>query len=97
MEIQKEQSTPSNLFDQLVDQYKLEAHINQTAITDLYRAFDVDENRPVAVEILLPTYNNKKQFVEQFIDKMHKVAIPILFKFTKLGAPQMIALTLPAI
>lgn len=73
MEIQKEQAS-SNLFDQLVDQYKLEAHINQTTITDLYRAFDVDENRTVAVEVLLPTYNNKKQFVEQFIDKMHKVA-----------------------
>ena len=74
MESQKDQARPSNLYDQLIDQYKLEAHINQTAITDLYRAFDVDENRAVAVEILLPTFNNKKQFVEQFIDKMNKVA-----------------------
>jgi serine/threonine protein kinase len=74
MEIQKGQAASSNLFDQLIDQYKLEAHVNQTAITDLYRAFDVDENRSVAVEILLPTYNNKKQFVKQFIDKMNKVA-----------------------
>ena len=74
METQKEQARPSNLYDQLIDQYKLEAHIDQTAITDLYRAFDVDENRAVAVEVLLPTFNNKKQFVEQFIAKMNKVA-----------------------
>ncbi len=74
MKNREEKKTSSNLFDQLVDQYKLEAHINQTAITDLYRAFDVDENRSVAVEVLLPTYNNKKQFVEQFITKIHKVA-----------------------
>lgn len=74
MDTQKDQARPSNLFDQLIDQYKLEAHINQTAVTDLYRAFDVDENRPVAVEILLPTFNNKKQFVERFIEKMNKVA-----------------------
>ncbi len=74
MDTQKDQARPSNLYDQLIDQYKLEAHINQTAVTDLYRAFDVDENRPVAVEILLPTFNNKKQFVEQFIKKMGKVA-----------------------
>ncbi len=73
MDTQEDQARPSNLYDQLIDQYKLEAHINQTAVTDLYRAFDVDENRPVAVEILLPTFN-KKQFVEQFIEKMNKVA-----------------------
>jgi serine/threonine protein kinase len=73
MDIQKDQARSSNLYDQLIDQYKLEAHINQTAVTDLYRAFDVDENRPVAIEILLPTFN-KKQYIEQFIEKMNKVA-----------------------
>lgn len=74
MDTQKDQAKPSNLFDQLIDQYKLEAHISQTAVTDLYRAFDVDENRPVAVEILLPIFNNKKQYVAQFIEKMNKVS-----------------------
>ncbi len=74
MDTQKDQARSSNLYDRLIDQYRLEAHINQTAVTDLYRAFDVDENRPVAIEILLPTFNNKKQFVEQFIDKMNKVS-----------------------
>jgi serine/threonine protein kinase len=74
METQKDQARSSNLYDQLIDQYKLEAHINQTAVTDLYRAFDVDENRRVAVEILLPIFNNKKQYVDQFIDKMNKVS-----------------------
>ena len=74
MDTQKEQAKPSNLYDQLIDQYKLEAHISQTAVTDLYRAFDVDENRPVAIEILLPVFNNKKQYVEQFISKMNKVS-----------------------
>ncbi|WP_420644121.1 protein kinase domain-containing protein [Candidatus Leptofilum sp.] len=74
METQKDQAKPSNLFDQLLDQYRLEAHITQTAVTDLYRAFDVDEHCPVAVEILLPIYNNKKQYVDQFIEKMNKVS-----------------------
>lgn len=74
MDTQKDQARSSNLYDQLIDQYKLEAHINQTAVTDLYRAFDVDENRTVAVEILLPTFNSKKQFAEQFVTKMTKVA-----------------------
>ena len=74
METQRDQARLSNLYDQLIDQYKLEAHINQTAVTDLYRAFDVDENRTVAIEILLPTFNNKKLFVEQFVAKMNKVA-----------------------
>lgn len=76
METQKDQarSSNSNLYDQLIDQYKLEAHVNQTAVTDLYRAFDVDENRPVAIEILLPSFNSKKQFADQFVEKMNKVA-----------------------
>ncbi|MEZ4589674.1 MAG: serine/threonine protein kinase [Chloroflexota bacterium] len=74
MDTQKDQAKSSSLFDQLIDQYKLEAHINQTAVTDLYRAFDVDENRPVAIEVLLPIFNNKKQFVDQFIEKMNKVS-----------------------
>ncbi len=74
MDTQKDQARSPNLYDQLIDQYKLEAHINQTAVTDLYRAFDVDENRAVAVEILLPTFNNKKLFADQFTAKMQKVA-----------------------
>lgn len=74
MDTQKDQAKSSSLFDQLIDQYKLEAHINQTPVTDLYRAFDVDENRPVAIEVLLPIFNNKKQFVDQFIEKMNKVS-----------------------
>jgi serine/threonine protein kinase len=74
MESQKDEARASNLYDQLIDQYKLEAHITQTAVTDLYRAFDVDENRSVAVEILLPIFNNKKQYIDQFIKKMNKVS-----------------------
>lgn len=74
MEIPKEQAKPSNLYDQLIDQYRLEAHITQTAVTDLYRAMDVDENRQVAVEILLPIFNTKKHYVDQFIEKMNKVS-----------------------
>ena len=74
MDTQKDQAKPSNLYDQLLDQYRLEAHITQTAVTDLYRAFDVDENCPVAVEVLLPIFNNKKQYVDQFIEKMNKVS-----------------------
>lgn len=74
MDTQKDQAKPSSLYDELLDQYRLEAHITKTAVTDLYRAFDVDEHCPVAVEVLLPIYNNKKQYVDQFIQKMNKVS-----------------------
>ena len=65
--------TKSTLFDQLIDQYKLQEHVAQQSVTDLYLAHDVDENRTVALEIMLPHYARNPEFVERFERKMRKV------------------------
>jgi len=65
--------TKSTLFDQLIDQYKLQEHVAQQRVTDLYLAHDVDENRTVALEIMLPHYAQNQEFVERFERKMRKV------------------------
>lgn len=58
--------------DHFVDQYRLDAHVRQTAVTDLYQAWDVDENMAVMVEILLPSAS--KQYREEFLEKMRQTA-----------------------
>ena len=63
-----------NLFDELVDQYKLEKHLTHSGVTDLFLAYDVDENRPAAVEILLPYLAQNRTYTQQFIEKQRKVA-----------------------
>ncbi len=63
-----------NLFDELVDQYKLEKHLTPTGVTDLYLAYDVDENRSAAVEILLPYLAQNRTYSQRFIEKQRKVA-----------------------
>lgn len=65
--------TVMSLFDQLIDQYKLEKHIAQKACTDLYLAYD-SENRMVALEILLPNFAEDKEFSRRFLEKMRMVA-----------------------
>lgn len=63
-----------NLFDELVDQYKLEKHLAQGGVTDIYLAYDVDENRQVVVEILLPYLVQNKTYTDRFMLKMRQVA-----------------------
>ncbi|NKQ34143.1 MAG: serine/threonine protein kinase [Chloroflexi bacterium] len=58
--------------DHFVDQYRLDAHILQTNVTDLYQALDVDENQTVMVEILLSS--TTKKYREQFLAKMRQAA-----------------------
>ncbi|HID52865.1 MAG TPA: serine/threonine protein kinase [Anaerolineae bacterium] len=58
--------------DHFVDQYRLDAHILQTSVTDLYQALDVDENQTVMVEILLSS--TTKKYREQFLAKMRQTA-----------------------
>jgi serine/threonine-protein kinase len=62
------------LFDQLIDQYKLQEHVAQKSVTDLYLAYDVDENLTVAVEILLPRFVSNKTFANRFLDQMQALA-----------------------
>lgn len=65
---------PGSLYNELIDQYKLEKHVAEKRITDVYQAYDVDENRRVEVEILLPALAAQKRYAEQFMVKMRTVA-----------------------
>ncbi len=66
------QDEPTSAADHFVDQYRLDAHILQTSVTDLYQALDVDENQTVMVEILLSS--TPKKYREQFLAKMRQAA-----------------------
>lgn len=63
----------TSLFDELVDQYKLEKYLGQNSVTDMYEAFDVDENRTVIVEILLPHLSQHKAYRQRFAQKLRRV------------------------
>jgi len=63
-----------NLFDELVDQYKLQKHLAQSGVTDIYLAYDVDENREVVIEILLPFLAQNRTYADRFATKMRQVA-----------------------
>jgi eukaryotic-like serine/threonine-protein kinase len=59
----------TDLFDQLIDQYKLEKHIGRRDFTDVYLAYDVDHNQSVELEILLPEYAGNAHFAQQFTQR----------------------------
>lgn len=67
-------SKPGILFNELIDQYKLDKHLAQRRVTDYYLALDVDENETVAIEILLPSLANHQSYVERFISKQQSVS-----------------------
>ena len=62
-----------NLFDELVDQYKIRKLLAQSGVTDVYLAYDVDENREVVVEILLPFLAQNRTYADRFATKMRQV------------------------
>ncbi len=67
-------SKPGILFNELIDQYKLEKHLSQKRVTDHFVAFDVDENDQVSIEILLPSLANDQKYSNRFISKIQSVA-----------------------
>ncbi len=66
--------TVTTLFDQLIDQYKLERHLGQKRYTDVYQAYDVDLNRAVTVEVLQPLYANDADFADQYVARMRSIS-----------------------
>lgn len=67
-------SKPGILFNELIDQYKLEQHLAQKRVTDHYLALDVDENEPVAIEILLPGLSAQAAYSKRFVAKIQAVS-----------------------
>lgn len=63
-----------SLFTELIDQYKIEQHLAQKSYTDLYLAFDVDENRQVVLDVLRPEFAHDEAFARRFINRARSIA-----------------------
>jgi serine/threonine-protein kinase len=63
-----------SLFTELIDQYKIERHLARKRYTDLYLAFDVDENRQVLLDVLRPEYTRDELFVRAFLERARSLA-----------------------
>lgn len=63
-----------SLFTELIDQYKIEQHLAQKSYTDLYLAYDVDENRQVVLDVLRSEYAHDEVFARHFINRAKALA-----------------------
>ncbi len=80
--------TVTSLFDQLIDQYKLEKHIGQHPFTDVYLAYDVDQKHSAHVEILQPEYADDSAFSQAFLTRataLSRVTHPNLVRIYQAG------------
>ena len=64
----------ASLFEDLLDQYKLEERIAEKRYTDLYLAYDIDDDRPVWLDITRDRYANDSLFVGRFINRARALA-----------------------
>jgi serine/threonine protein kinase len=64
----------ASLFEDLLDQYKIEQHIAEKRYTDLYEAYDVDDDRLVRVEILRAGYAEDSSFAGRFVNRARALA-----------------------
>ncbi len=59
----------ASLFEDLLDQYKLEQRIAEKRYTDLYLAYDIDNDRPVWLDIVRDSYAEDSPFTGRFINR----------------------------
>lgn len=64
----------ASLFEDLLDQYKIEQHIAEKRYTDLYQACDVDDDSPVRLEVLRAEYAGDSSFVGRFVSRARAIA-----------------------
>lgn len=64
----------ASLFEDLLDQYKIEQHIAQKRYTDLYQAYDVDDDRLVRLDILRAEQVGDASFAGRFINRARALA-----------------------
>ncbi len=64
----------ASLFEDLLDQYKIEQHIAQKRYTDSYQAYDVDDDRLVRLDILRAEYAEDASFAGRFINRARALA-----------------------
>ncbi len=64
----------ASLFEELLDQYKIEQRLAEKRYTDLYQAYDVDDNRLVQLDIVRPGLAEDNGFAGRFVNRARAVA-----------------------
>lgn len=64
----------ASLFEDLLDQYKIEQHISEKRYTTLYQAYDVDDDRQVRLEILRAEFAQDSSFAGRFVSRARALA-----------------------
>ena len=64
----------ASLFEDLLDQYKIEQHIARKRYTDLFQAYDVDDDRQVRIDTLRPEFAGESSFAGRFVNRARALA-----------------------
>ncbi len=64
----------ASLFEELLDQYKIEQRIAEKRYTDLYQAYDVDDDRLVRLDILRPGLAEDNGFAGRLVHRARVLA-----------------------
>ncbi len=60
--------------EDLIDQYKVEQHVAEKRYSDLYLAYDVDEDRLVDLDILQPAFAQQATLASRFVQRARAIA-----------------------
>ena len=63
----------ASLFEELLDQYKIEQRLAEKRYTELYRAYDVDDDRLVRLDIVRPGLAEDNAFAGRFVNRARAV------------------------
>ena len=64
----------ASLFEDLLDQYKIEQHVAEKRYTDLFQAYDVDDDRQVRIDVLRAGYAEDAPFAGRFVSRARALA-----------------------
>ncbi len=64
----------ASLFEELLDQYKIEQRLAEKRYTDLYQAYDVDDDRLVRLDIVRPGLAEDNGFAGRLVHRARAVA-----------------------
>jgi serine/threonine protein kinase len=64
----------TSLLETLVDQYKVEQHVREKQYTDVYQAYDVDDNHMVWLDIVREGYAGNADFTNRFTNRAKAIA-----------------------
>lgn len=64
----------ASLFEDLLDQYKIEQHVAEKRYTDLFQAYDVDDDRLVRLDVLRAGFAEDPTFAGRFVNRARALA-----------------------